>query len=277
MKTIRDLMTADVVWLSPTARVKSAVLLMKGHNIGALPVVNGEGVVGLITLLNLLGEPQDAAIEEVMSRDFITIEPDTPIYDAADVMSETGAGHLVVMEDGQLVGIVSHGDLMPELGRTYDPLTDLPWSDSFREWSMNALKRGTEISLILFDLNRFGQFNKKYGHVVGDNVIKQVASVLKKGVDPDLDFLCRYGGDEFGIVTERHADEAIALADILQQRISEIEVPDLPEGVSATYGMAGGRRTKEREDVHYASTIDNLITRASKNCTANKPHRVEEA
>ncbi|MCE5198389.1 hypothetical protein LLG39_05380, partial [bacterium] len=47
--------------------------------------------------------------------------------------------------------------------------------------------------------------------------------------------------------------------------------------VSATYGMAGGRRTKEREDVHYASTIDNLITRASKNCTANKPHRVEEA
>ncbi|MHB9035669.1 MAG: CBS domain-containing protein [Armatimonadota bacterium] len=276
MKTVRDLMTPDVVWVTPSTRVKVAITFMKGHNIGALPVMVNSGLVGIVTLYDLLGEPQDSPVEDLMTRDYTSVDPAMTAYDAARHIQETGASHLLVMENDQLVGILSQGDLMPELGRTFDPLTELPWSDSFREWAMNALKRSMEISIILFDLDKFGVFNKKYGHVVGDTVIKEVAGVLKKGVDPDLELLCRYGGDEFGIVTARHADEAIALADLLKEGISRIEIPEVPERVSATYGMFGGRRTKEREDMHYAATIDDLITRASKNCTANKPGRVEE-
>jgi len=274
MKTVRDVMTSDVVWVSPSARVKTAVILIKGHKIGALPVLHSDNaVVGLVTHHSLLGEPEDSAVLDVMSPDFVSVDPEMSVYDAAVAMYEGSAGHLIVVEDGKLIGIVSHGDLLPELGKAFDPLTELPWADSFREWAMNALKRGMEISLILFDLDQFGSFNKRHGHVMGDRVIKEVAEVFKKGVDPDLDFLCRYGGDEFGIVSIRHADEAIALADILRERVSQLQIDGLPEGVTTTYGMYGGRRTKEREDIHYAATIDDLITRASKECTARKPHR----
>lgn len=277
MKTVRDVMTTDVVWVSPSARVKTAVILMKGHNIGALPVVQAnDTVAGIVTYQSLLGEPQDSAVMDVMETEFFAVEPDMSIYDAAEMMHQRQAGHLLVTENDRLVGIVSHHDLITELGKNFDPLTNLPWQDAFRDWAVNALKRGQEISIILFDLNKFGLFNKKYGHVVGDRVLQQVAEVLKAGIDPEIELLCRYAGDEFGIVSLRLADDAIALADTLKERISQIQVPDLPEGISATYGIAGGRRTKEREDVHYAATMDNLITRASKDCTLHKPHRAEE-
>ena len=104
-------------------------------------------------------------------------------------------------------------------------------------------------------------------------MLKEVAEVFKAGIDLGTDFACRYGGDEFVVVSSRHADDASALADTLKQRIDQIRIPEVPEGVSGTYGIFGGRRTKEREDIHFAATIDTLITRASKNCTAKKRER----
>lgn len=277
MNTVRDVMTRDVVWVSPSTRVKVAITFMKTQHIGALPVVQMGGAVdGLVTYQSILGEPQDVAVAEVMERDYVTVESDATVYDAAELMNKTGSSHLLVFDDSQLVGIVSRGDLMPELGKTFDPLTELPWSDAIRDWAMDALKRGHEISVIFFDLDHYGLFNKRHGHVVGDNVLKEVAKVFKKGIDPELDLACRYGGDEFTVVSLRRADEAVDLAEILQTRISSIQVEGLTDGVSGTYGMSGGRRTKEREDIHYAATIDDLITRASKECTARKPHRIEK-
>lgn len=271
MKTVRDIMTAGVVWISPSARIKTAVILMKGHNIGALPVLKtDETVAGIVTCQNVLGEPQDIAVSEVMEKDFTAIDADTAVYDAADIMRKNETGHLLVVEDDHLAGIVSQCDLLPELGKTYDPLTELPWSDTFRDWAMNALKRGVEITIVLFDLDNFGQFNKKHGHVIGDTVLKSVAEVFKTSVDTNLDLVCRYGGDEFGIVSIRNADETIALSETIKQKISQIKI-DKVGPISGTYGVAGGRRTKEREDIHYAATIDDLITRASKNCIASKP------
>ena len=273
MKTVKDIMTADVVWVSPSARVKTAVILMKGHNIGALPVLQtDESVAGLVTRHNVLGEPQDIAILDVMNKEYTAVGIETTVYDAAEIMGKSGASHLLVVEDDHIAGIVSQGDLLPELGKTFDPLTKLPWSDTFRDWAMNALKRGIEITIVLFDLDQFGLFNKQHGHVIGDTVLKSVAEVLKSGIDTNLDLACRYGGDEFGIVSMRHADDMIALANTLQERISKIKIDGIDQ-ISGTYGIAGGRRTREREDMHYAATIDDLITRASKNCISRKPSK----
>ena len=265
-------MTTDVVWVSPSARVKTAVILMKGHDIGALPVLHDtEGVVGLVTLADLVGEPPEAVIEDLMQADFVSVPPDTTVQDAAEIMSESRVSHLLVMERGNLLGVVTWSDLMPELGRSYDPLTELPWSDSFREWAMNALKNGLEISVILFDLDGFGKFNKRHGHVIGDRVLKAAANVLGSGIDAAMEMVCRYGGDEFAIVSTRNADDAEALAKRLQERIAALNIEGMPEKVTTSWGMFGGRRTKEREDMHYAATLDDLITRASKNCIKAKP------
>lgn len=277
VKSVGEVMVSDVVWISPSARVKTAVILMKGHDIGALPVVHGDDeVAGVITYQDVLGQPSDAAIIDIMSRDFASVTSEMSIVDAAELMTQQHVHYLLIIEDGQLKGIVSHSDLLPELGKTYDPLTGLAWSDQFREWAINALKRGKEISIIFFDLDKFGIFNKQYGHVVGDTVLKEVAAVFKKSVDNKRDFICRYGGDEFVVVSVRNADAAVELADSIKQKISEIEIDAIPNGVSGSYGISGGRRTNERRDIHYAATIDDLVTRASKNCTLAKPTKAEE-
>lgn len=270
-------MTTDVVWVSPSARAKTAVILMKGHNIGALPVVHAdESVVGLVTYHSILGEPPDATVADVMEPEFASVEPEMTVHDAAEVMSQAKTGHLIVIAGGKLAGIVSNADLIIELRNNFDPLTQMPWSDGLRDWAMNALKRRMEVSVLFFDLDNFGAFNKRYDHVVGDNVLKEVAEVFKKGIDPDLDFACRYGGDEFAVVSVRNADEAIALADVLKQNISRVKVEGVDDGISGAYGISGGRRTKERLDIHYAATIDDLITRASKECVASKRRKAGE-
>lgn len=277
MKSVGEVMATDVVWVSPSARVKTAVILMKGHNIGALPVVqNNEQVLGIVTYQDVLGQIGEVPLSDVMTRDFTAIGPLTTVLEAAEIMTETRSEYLLVMEQDRLKGIISHGDLLPELGKTFDPLTGLAWSDQFREWAIAALKRGQEISVIFFDLDKYGQFNKKHGHVVGDTVLKEVAEVFKRSIDLERDFACRYGGDEFVAVSIRNHDDAIALAEHIKQGISEIRITDVPNGVSGSYGIAGGRRTIERREIHFAAMIDDLVTRASKNCLMAKPDHEEE-
>jgi len=251
---------------------------MKGHHIGALPVVGADqSVVGVVTHHQLLGEPEDTLVPELMDTEFVTCEPDMSIIEAAERMHDAKANHILVVEDEKLIGIVADGDLLPEIGKTFDPLTNLPWADTFREWALNALKHNIEICVIFFDLDQFGMFNKKYGHVVGDNVLKEIADIISAAVDSETDCACRYGGDEFAIVSIRHADRSIELAENICKSVSRVRIKDVPENVGATFGIAGGRRTREREDMHYAATIDNLITRASKECMAKKKtHQVEQ-
>lgn len=287
MKTVGEVMASDVVWVSPSARVKTAVILMKGHNIGALPVLEANNeVAGIVTYHDVLGQPSDTPIADVMTRDFRSVTPDMTVADAAELMIEAHTGCLVVIQDSQLRGIVTHTDILPELGKSYDPLTGMPWSDQFREWAIDALKHGREISVIFFDLNNFRLFNKQHSHVVGDTVLKEVAEVFRANIDPNESFACRYGGDEFAVVSLRNAADAVELAETIKQGISRITVPVPPseEGsgggtitVSGTYGISGGRRTSERRDIHYAATIDDLVTRASRNCTLAKPAPREEA
>ncbi|NLN76897.1 MAG: CBS domain-containing protein [Armatimonadetes bacterium] len=278
MKTVGEIMATDVVWVNPSARVKTAVILMKGHSFGALPVVQGnDEVVGVVTYQDVLGQPPDTVLSNVMSPEYVSIASDIGVVDAAEIMSREHTDYLLVLDDGRLKGIVSHSDLLPELGKSFDPLTGLAWSDQFRAWAISALKRGQEISIIFFDLDRFGAFNKNYGHVIGDTVLKEVSEVFKKSIDSNRDFVCRYGGDEFVIASIRNADDAVGLADAIKEGIAAIAIPELPTGISGSYGIAGGRRTNERRDIHFAATLDNLVTRASKNCTLSKPARVAQA
>ena len=277
MKTVGEVMATDVVWVSPAARVKTAVILMKGHDIGALPVVGAnDEVAGIVTYADVLGQPAESPIADVMARDYASADPQMSVADAAELMSESRTGYLLVVEKKRLKGILSHGDILPELGKSFDPLTGLAWSDQFREWAIDALKRGREISVIFFDLDKFGAFNKQHGHVVGDTILKEVAEVFSSSIDAEKDFACRYGGDEFVVASVRKADDAVTLADLIRQGISDISIPDLAVSVSGSYGIFGGRRTNERRDIHYAATIDDLVTRASKNCTLAKPAPREE-
>jgi len=91
---------------------------MRDLNIGAVPVVDGERPVGIITdrdiVLRCVAEEKDATkvkASEIMTKKLITVNPEINVKEAAKIMAEHQIRRLPVVENGKLVGIVSLGDL----------------------------------------------------------------------------------------------------------------------------------------------------------------------
>jgi CBS domain-containing protein len=99
--------------------VIDAAKLMKGEETGIAPIVEDGRLIGVVTehdiTLRVVAEgrdPRTTRVEEVASRDVITIDPDQALDDALAVMAQHGLRRLpVIEEDGTLVGIVVHADV----------------------------------------------------------------------------------------------------------------------------------------------------------------------
>ncbi|MER3474724.1 MAG: hypothetical protein C4335_11990 [Armatimonadota bacterium] len=272
MKKLKDFIHSPPVWVNPRHPVKVAVALMQSLGVDVLPVLDSDQVVGMVTAGQMLGVPETTLVSEVMHREVLLLSAEMPVREAAAQMSERGVDVAFVIND-TLSGMIHAIELIAEVSRSYDPLTKLPWQDALREWSIEKLRTGHEISILFFDIDNFGQFNKQYDHVTGDRVLELVARTIERELDPDLTLLCRYGGDEFAVSTLYMLDEAQHLASRIARRVEELQVPKVRETVSVSYGVFGGRRTREREMVHYAATVDDLITRASRLCLQMKQRK----
>lgn len=111
---ISDLMVSDVVTAAPEDTVAQVRQRMRERGIHALPVVNAEmEPVGIVTSTDLLDRPSDEEpIESCMTRNVYTIPVYSRIHDAARVMRNHRIHHLVVTNEGRIVGIISSFDLL---------------------------------------------------------------------------------------------------------------------------------------------------------------------
>ena len=272
MKTLSEILRREIVWVNPAHRLSSALLLMRGHNTGALPVLDGPRLVGMLTYQHVLGQSPGQTVASLMDSAPTALSSETTLREAAEIMTRENSEFLPVLDtQNALLGVVSSGDLLAELRRSSDPLTNLSWSDTMREWAADKLEKGHEITILFYDVNDFGRYNKIYGHVVGDTTLKSIADVMRGLCRPETESLCRYGGDEFCIATLRRVDEAEDLAERIARECEALRIADVQnQPIYITYGIRGGRRTREREQIHYAATLNNLINLASQDCMARK-------
>ena len=105
--------------ISPAATVFDAIKLMAERNVGALPVLQGGRLVGMLSerdytrKVMLMGRTsRDTLVGEIMTRDPVTVGPDATVNDCMEIMTEERVRHLPVVEDGKLAGILSIGDLV---------------------------------------------------------------------------------------------------------------------------------------------------------------------
>jgi acetoin utilization protein AcuB len=127
MLVVRDSMTREIVTLAPDETVGTALTLCRERRIRHLPVLTEGRLVGIVSDRDLrsatpaFGEPERAAVlqkvlvEDVMADDVISALPDDPIEQAANTMRERRIGCLPVVEDGELVGIITASDVMRAL------------------------------------------------------------------------------------------------------------------------------------------------------------------
>ncbi len=155
---------------------------------------------------------------------------------------------------------------------TRDPLTGLPNRTLFDEALGRALARqereNGRAGLLFVDLDGFKRLNDTYGHAVGDEALREVASRLV-GCARDTDLVCRFGGDEFVVLVEE-ADNGRTLTglSVLAQRIrmALAEPAQLPGGLTlglpASVGVARAR---------VSDTAESLLARADHAMYADKP------
>ena len=109
----------EVATIGAGDRVSEAVASLGERRIGALPVVEGDRIVGIMSERDVIyclrdhgAEVLDWPVSRVMTSPAITAEPATPILSALGLMTERRIRHLPVAEGGRLIGIVSIGDLV---------------------------------------------------------------------------------------------------------------------------------------------------------------------
>lgn len=109
---------SGVIGLEPEASVEEAARTMRKAKIGALLVMRGDRLLGVLTerdILNkVVAEGKVAAkvqLHEIMTSDVVVIEPKRSVRDAMKIVTEKRLRHLPVVQNGQLVGMVSGGDL----------------------------------------------------------------------------------------------------------------------------------------------------------------------
>ena len=107
----------------PEATVLAAVRKMNEERIGALLVCDGSDVLGIFTerdiLCRIIDSTRDpvTAVAEVMTNELVAVPPDTLVEEAMAVITEKRCRHLPVIDDGNLVGLVSIGDLTSWVSR----------------------------------------------------------------------------------------------------------------------------------------------------------------
>lgn len=127
---VRDWMVRDPLTISPRATMAEAKAALEAHRIRHLPIVDAGHLVGMLSdrdvLLASMPRPRREAnhpdallqlvrVEQVMTREPVTVAPDAPIEEAARLMLDRRFGALPVVEGEKLVGIISQGDLLKAL------------------------------------------------------------------------------------------------------------------------------------------------------------------
>lgn len=119
MRKVSEIMTHEVVTVTPEDNVYEVAVKMKQHDTGFIPVVEqgSDKLIGVITDRDLVvrgiaeKHPGSTAVETVMTRDIKTAKADMSVDEAAELMAEQQIRRLPVTEGDRLIGIVSIGDL----------------------------------------------------------------------------------------------------------------------------------------------------------------------
>jgi len=117
MRKIKDVMTTGCVTVTPKDNIYEAAIAMRDHDIGFVPVVEGDRLLGVITDRDLVIRGYAAkhsgstSVMEILTDNVRTVSPNLSVDEAVSLMATEQIRRLPVVEHGELKGIVSLGDL----------------------------------------------------------------------------------------------------------------------------------------------------------------------
>ncbi len=131
-----------------------------------------------------------------------------------------------------------------------------------REW-VKARRDKQPLSLLLIDIDFFKQYNDFYGHILGDDCLKQVAQTLSTVATRSRDFFARFGGEEFVMVLpETDAEAAKIIAERCQKAIFKLQISHQQSDVSQLLTISIGAGTLVPTHSHDSRDFINTVDKA---------------
>jgi CBS domain-containing protein len=115
---VTDIMTEASVTDSAADPLRAAARRMWEQQTGSLLIMDGDDLIGIVTERDIMQavarghDVETMPVSEVMSKDVLTVEPQTSLHEAARHMAARWIRHLPVVEDGRVIGVVSQRDLI---------------------------------------------------------------------------------------------------------------------------------------------------------------------
>ncbi|MEX2439600.1 MAG: CBS domain-containing protein [Actinomycetota bacterium] len=136
---VRHAMTEDPQTAQPSSTAEDAARLMEGADVGAIPVMDNQQLVGLVTDRDLVvrvlakgADPARTQLRDLITPSPVTVSPDTQLADAQQLMSDHQVRRLPVVKNEELVGVLSLGDVAVAMsskravGETLDEISESP-------------------------------------------------------------------------------------------------------------------------------------------------------
>lgn len=107
--------------------------------------------------------------------------------------------------------------------RSFDDMLEATWRQTLRQ--------GSEMALLMLDIDHFKRFNDSYGHQAGDDSLRSVAAVIQGFERRPRDLACRYGGEEFALILgDTDADSAIEIGEQVRAAVATLGIPNAGGG-----------------------------------------------
>ncbi|MCG0274916.1 MAG: sensor domain-containing diguanylate cyclase [Thermosediminibacteraceae bacterium] len=201
----------------------------------SVPMINNNDIVGAITVTSNRKDAYNSKNLKIMS---ILANQAAVAISNAQLFDRTSQ---LAVTDG-LTGLYNHRYIFNKL-----------------EYMVDQVKKyGGTFSLIIIDIDHFKSFNDNYGHLVGDNVLKKLAEILKQNVRSN-DIVGRYGGEEFAIILpDTSGSEAYAIAERIRKAVEGTEFARTEKGQKIFITISAGVASCPDD----AITVKDLVRKA---------------
>ncbi len=115
---VKEIMTNEVAYVSPSQTLVDAARLMQKHDVGSVPVCQGDQVLGIVTDRDIVvrnvahgKNPQNTSVKDVMTSQVRMVSSDMDIHQAAEMMAKNQVRRLPVVDNNRIVGMIALGDL----------------------------------------------------------------------------------------------------------------------------------------------------------------------
>ena len=218
-----------------------------------------KGKVEIIINNNSISEKEKALeyIKENNNELLQEVDKTVDLYEEKSIKMLIGAIQIIVFSAGIIVLFISWKVVNKLFNKAEkDQLTKVYNKAKFNEELEEEIKRvkryKNNFGLIIYDIDKFKEINDNYGHDIGDEILVELTNLVRKSIR-NIDFLARWGGEEFVIITPNSSlDSTIKLADRLRKEIAQHNFSKIG-GITCSFGA-----TVFKEEVNIESMLERV-------------------